>query len=125
MNNLLVDVINSTTSSNEIITLGNSTYPLSTLQSRLDALILVLKTCKGKVCSDPWGELLPGSNVTLLGQAMDSKYDTYFTQLPKVSYSVCEPGYILESEGPLWNDNLSMLDVHSLARRGRPMENRP
>jgi hypothetical protein len=124
MNNMLAGVMN-TTFSQQTIMLGNSTYPFAALQSRLDALILVLKTCKGKVCSDPWAELLPGSNVSLLTQAMDSKYDAYFTQLPKVSYSVCEGGYILESEGPVWSDGLGMVDVHSLARRGRPMGNRP
>jgi N-acetylglucosamine-6-sulfatase len=127
MNNLLADTTNFTiASTNQTVNLGNATYPLATLQARLDALILVLKTCKGEVCRNPWNQLLPGRNVKLLTQAMNSQYDSYFEQLPKVSYSICEGGYILASEGALWEDSLSMTtDIHSLARRGRPMGNRP
>jgi hypothetical protein len=120
MNNLL----SNSTSQLQTVILGNSTYPITTLQSRLDALILVLKTCKGKVCSDPWEKLLPGSDVSTLAQAMKSTYDEYFAKLPKVSYSACEDGYLLESEGPVWEDE-GYVDVHNLARRGRAMNNRP
>lgn len=127
VNNLLADTTTFTiASTNQTVSLGNATYSIATLQSRLDALILVLKTCKGAVCRDPWNELLPGSNVKSLTQAMNSQYDSYFEQLPKVSYSMCEGGYILASEGALWDDSLSMTtDIHSLARRGRPIGNRP
>ena len=127
MHNLLADTTTFTlTSTNQTISLGDATYPLATLQSRLDALILVLKTCKGEICRHPWSEILPRTNVKLLTQAMDSQYDNYFSQLPKVSYSVCEGGYILSSEGALWDEGLSMSsDIHSLARRGRPWGIRP
>jgi hypothetical protein len=121
----MTNLLATTPSPNQIITLSNTTYPLSSLQARLDAMILVLKTCKGKVCSDPWAEPLLGSGVAVLTQAMDAKYDAYFEKLPKVSYSVCEAGYIAESEGPMWEGGIGMVDVHSLARRGRPRGMRP
>jgi hypothetical protein len=79
----------------------------------------VLKTCKGKVCVDPWDELLPGGGIATLAEAMNSKYDAYFAGLPTVSYSVCENGYIAASEGPMWDSSFGEgFDVNSMVRRG-------
>ncbi|KDE06712.1 hypothetical protein MVLG_03058 [Microbotryum lychnidis-dioicae p1A1 Lamole] len=61
---------------------------LQKLLIRLDALLLVLKTCVGEVCKRPWNEMFPQKNIRSLKDALDVKYDEYFRQLPKVTYSV-------------------------------------
>lgn len=75
---------------------------LEQLQNRLDSLLMVLKTCKGKTCSDPWNELLPNSGVASLEGAMNTKYDSFFASVPRVDYDSCEEAYYLEAEGPVW-----------------------
>ncbi|GME62001.1 Arylsulfatase precursor protein [Neofusicoccum parvum] len=84
---------------------ASSTYQLagrslSDVLSRLDALVLVLKSCKGIQCTEPWNELHPGGNVRTLTDALDAKYDDFYTAQPKVSFTSCEPGYIISAEGP-------------------------
>ena len=71
---------------------------------RLDALLVVLKTCKGDSCIHPWSELHPSSasssaSPTSLLQALDPAYDTFYQTHPKVGFSSCELGYIPEAEG--------------------------
>ncbi|KAL3494141.1 Six-hairpin glycosidase-like protein [Aspergillus germanicus] len=75
-----------------------------TLLSRLDALLLVLKSCAGATCIKPWAELHPDGSVESLGDALSPEYDSFYESLPKVSYSVCEDGYIVAAEGPQWGD---------------------
>ncbi|KAL4790322.1 Six-hairpin glycosidase-like protein [Aspergillus venezuelensis] len=76
----------------------------STFTSRLDALLLVLKSCAGSTCIEPWKELHPDGSVSTLSDALDSKYDEFYAQLPKVEYSVCADGYIIALEGQQWGD---------------------
>ncbi len=61
----------------------------------------MLKTCKASSCTDPWSVLHPQGDVTNLQDALETKYDEFYAQQPKVSFSKCEPGQILSSEGPL------------------------
>jgi len=68
--------------------------------ARLDALMLVLKSCKASSCTDPWKVLHPQGDVTDLPSALSSGLDTFYEEQPKVSFSKCELGYIVESEGP-------------------------
>ncbi|KAL2840171.1 Six-hairpin glycosidase-like protein [Aspergillus pseudoustus] len=74
------------------------------LLNRLDALLLVLKSCAGSTCIKPWAELHPDGAVESLGDALGPEYDAYYESLPKVSYLVCEDGYIVAAEGPQWGD---------------------
>lgn len=99
---------------------SSSTYPLTSLITRLDSLILALKTCKGKPCVEPWNTLLPDTGITTLEGAMDKQYDQYFSELPRVEWNVCDAGYIAEVEGPMWDDGLAegFVDVHRFARKG-------
>jgi N-acetylglucosamine-6-sulfatase len=97
LNNLYTSNPNST--ANTTIALARSRFPLNLLEARLDALLLVLKTCKAKSCSEPWNIILPNSNVATLADAMMPKYDQYFAELPRVAYSECAGGYIAEVEG--------------------------
>ncbi|KAI9369166.1 Six-hairpin glycosidase-like protein [Aspergillus egyptiacus] len=81
-------------------------YPstASTFLDRLDALLLVLKSCQGSTCIKPWDELHPDGAVNTLSDALRSEYDEFYAGLPKVAFDVCEAGYIIASEGPQWGD---------------------
>ncbi|EPE35025.1 Alkaline phosphatase-like protein [Glarea lozoyensis ATCC 20868] len=67
---------------------------------RLDALLLVLKSCKGTTCIDPWRVLHPRGDVDSLSVALKPKFDRFYQAQPKVSFTKCEMGYLVESEGP-------------------------
>lgn len=73
--------------------------------SRLDALMLVLKTCVGPSCTAPWSVLFPQNGVTGLSQALETKYDDFFAQLPRVKFDECALGYQARREEPLWRDS--------------------
>ena len=56
---------------------------------RLDALLMVTKSCAQDSCRDPWSVLFPDGSVNSLTDAMKPEYDTFFANQPKVSYSAC------------------------------------
>lgn len=81
--------------------------PLSRLTARLDSLLLVLKSCKGSVCVDPWRSLHPAGNVATLRDALSLSFDDFYAarqKAAKVEFSKCEAGYILASEGAQFGD---------------------
>ncbi|CRL25726.1 Arylsulfatase, plant [Penicillium camemberti] len=67
---------------------------------RLDAPLMVLKSCKGFGCIKPWTTLHPEHSVDNLKEALDEKYDVFYQKQPKVSYDRCEYGYTIDAEGP-------------------------
>ncbi|GMK57933.1 hypothetical protein CspeluHIS016_0407670 [Cutaneotrichosporon spelunceum] len=71
---------------------------------RLDALTLVLKTCVGKSCVEPYSALFPRGQVHTLREAMRGKYDGFFANLPKVHFDHCMLGYQSRLEQPEWDD---------------------
>lgn len=99
--------------------------PILTLVSRLDALLVVLKTCKGRECTHPWEVLHPplaagrsgdgGSyedlededededgyhgEVQSLKEALDPKFDGFYAKAGRVRWERCEEAYVRESEG--------------------------
>lgn len=74
---------------------------LDQVVSRLDALLLVLKSCKGVECTLPWETLHPGGQkVTTLSEALNPRYDAFYAAQPDISFSACELGYLPEFEGP-------------------------
>ena len=75
-------------------------WTLTKLVHRLDALVMVLKSCVGIVCIQPWPVLHPQGNVHSLQDAMNTKYDAFYASQPKVSFSACLGGYIISNEGP-------------------------
>ena len=77
-----------------------SGWPLDQVVQRLDALMMVLKSCVGIQCTKPWLQLHPLGDVGTLKDAMSTKYDTFYASQTKVSFSACKQGYILEFEGP-------------------------
>ncbi|KAI4619130.1 uncharacterized protein J4E87_007717 [Alternaria ethzedia] len=79
-----------------------NTWPIPSLTARLDALLLTLKRCKGRVCTRPWEKLHPEGNVRNLKDAMHGRHDVFYLEKQtKVSFDECAMGQILEVEGPL------------------------
>lgn len=75
--------------------------PLSKVLPRLDALLMVTKSCKGYTCVDPWSVIHPPGNVKTLADALNKRFDPFYASVSTtVSFERCELGYILESEGP-------------------------
>lgn len=68
--------------------------------SRLDALLLVLKSCRGQTCRAPWKVLHPEGNVETLKDALHWGFDSFYEGQVKVEYERCEGGYIVDAEGP-------------------------
>lgn len=69
--------------------------------ARLDALLLVLKSCKGSSCVAPWRVLHPHGDVLSLEDALATRYDEFYEQEQvKVEFSRCEAGHIVDAEGP-------------------------
>jgi hypothetical protein len=66
----------------------------------LDALLVVLKTCKARECTHPWEVLHPGSTVRSLQDAMSPGFDAFYKAQTKLYWTQCEQAYVAESEGP-------------------------
>jgi N-acetylglucosamine-6-sulfatase len=75
-------------------------WPMNKIVPRLDALMMVLKTCGGIECISPWLQLHPQGDVDTLEDAMSPRFDSFYAAQPKVSFSACMPGYMTEYEGP-------------------------
>lgn len=91
--------------STEASTNANETTPNTSLKRlipRLDALLMVLKTCKGDTCRQPWLVIHPEGNVRNLQQALNPEYDSFYeTQENHVEIAACLQGYFLSNEMPL------------------------
>ncbi|PBP22186.1 hypothetical protein BUE80_DR007019 [Diplocarpon rosae] len=77
--------------------------PLSRVLPRLDALLMVTKSCKAETCIDPWSVIHREGDVNTLGNALAQKFDSFYASVASrvsVSFEKCELGYILQSEGP-------------------------
>ncbi|KAL6870553.1 alkaline-phosphatase-like protein [Trichoderma novae-zelandiae] len=75
-------------------------WRLEKVVDRLDALMMVLKSCKQQTCIHPWRSLHPSGDVQSLNEALSAEYDEFYRGQVKVGFTSCEIGYILESEGP-------------------------
>lgn len=87
--------------------------PFAQIVNRLDALMMVTKSCQGESCVMPWKTLHPAGNVDNLKKALHSRYDNFYAQQPKVSFSSCELGYFKEAEGPQVPDIYPIQHPHS------------
>lgn len=72
--------------------------PLKAVISRLDALIMALKDCKGKACSRPWTTLHPRGGVASLREALHPEFDDFYDGQPKMYFDSCEAAFIKEKE---------------------------
>jgi hypothetical protein len=68
--------------------------------TRLDALLMVLKSCKGETCRKPWSVLHPDGTVQSLRDSLNGDLDVFYAQQPKVAFDSCVLGHIVEEEGP-------------------------
>ena len=75
--------------------------PFKEVVTRLDALMMVLKSCKGRSCTHPWETLHPKGNVGSLTDSLKPRFDAFYDEQRKVHFTKCELGYIKESEGPM------------------------
>lgn len=67
---------------------------------RLDALMMVLKSCKARECRHPWETLHPDGDVHSLKDALSKRYDSFYQEQPKVAFAECKRGYLKALEGP-------------------------
>ncbi|KAI9373875.1 alkaline-phosphatase-like protein [Aspergillus egyptiacus] len=74
--------------------------PLQQILPRLDALMMVLKSCHEDSCRYPWAQLHPGGDVRSLADALDLKYDKFYATQLNVQFSECSLGYHIWKEGP-------------------------
>ncbi|KAH9906935.1 arylsulfatase [Xylariomycetidae sp. FL2044] len=72
--------------------------------NRLNALLLVTKSCAEGTCRDPWAVFTPPDNSTIrtFKQAMDAKYDDYFASFPRVHFNTCMQYQDIENEMPFY-----------------------
>ncbi|KAF2108786.1 alkaline-phosphatase-like protein [Lophiotrema nucula] len=87
-----------------------SGFDIKSLLPRIDALLLVLKSCKGNTCTQPWKELHQDGTVKNLRDAMDATYDEYYNNLHdkfKVRFNKCYNNATIDisAEGPQWQGN--------------------
>jgi hypothetical protein len=73
---------------------------LGLVVSRLDALLMVMKSCRGPTCAAPWDVLHPEGGVKNLQDALDKRFDEFYKDQVAVSFNRCEAGYIMNAEGP-------------------------
>ncbi|KAI1633593.1 arylsulfatase [Biscogniauxia mediterranea] len=88
---------------------GNDSASYTQITNRLNALLMVTKSCEQNACRDPWSLLKPGSNsssssndtaLASLTQALDSAYDTYFAGFERVTFATCLEVQSDANEGP-------------------------
>ena len=77
-----------------------SNFDIAKLETRLDALLLVLKSYKGKQCIKPWATMHPQGDVQSLKDALNEKFDHFYNRQPKVAFTSCAEGFLRELEGP-------------------------
>jgi arylsulfatase A-like enzyme len=79
-------------------------FPMDKVVQRLDALLMVQKSCKGKTCRKPWESLHPDGQVQSLKDAMAERFDGFYKAQIKVQWDYCHNGYVPEAEGPMFED---------------------
>ncbi|KAI8665134.1 Arylsulfatase [Fusarium sp. Ph1] len=72
--------------------------PLEQVLLRLNALIMVLKTCKGQTCIRPWTSLHSDGSVNSLKLALQKKFDDFYESQPQMWFLECPAAYIAEVE---------------------------
>lgn len=83
-------------------------FPIPKIVARLDALLFVLKSCKGSICREPWKSLHPAGNVWTLAEALAQEYDEFYETTTRVKYDFCSNGYLVEAEGAMWETGINM-----------------
>ena len=75
------------------------------LLHRLNAMLLVQKSCTTDVCQNPWGVLMANSTLPTIGtlrDAMHTIYDDHFAAFPRVHIDGCLGFQSTANERPFW-----------------------
>lgn len=83
----------------------NASTETERLLNRLNAILMVTKSCEGNTCRQPWDWLQPNNQtgeILSLGQAMASQYDSFFASFPQVSFKTCMQYQDIENEEPYY-----------------------
>jgi N-acetylglucosamine-6-sulfatase len=83
------------------------------LMTRLNAILLAIKSCTDATCRNPWKllQLANGTSSTgaleinTLAKAMDAQYDAHFAAFPNVAFQECLEFQSRENEGPYLPEN--------------------
>ncbi|KAK2598380.1 hypothetical protein N8I77_011800 [Diaporthe amygdali] len=88
--------------------------------NRLNALLMVTKSCEQDRCRDPWAQLKPDDSTTLvsLTQAMNASYDSFFADFEKVQFETCAAIQLTDNEAPYF-PKLDTLPGEGLGRAYR------
>lgn len=72
--------------------------------TRLNAILMVTKSCEGGSCRDPWAvfELPHGKKLASFEEAMSPEYDSFFNGFPLVSFRECLQFQSAENEAPFY-----------------------
>lgn len=74
---------------------------LERLVPRLDALLMVTKSCKAETCRRPWEVLHPDGDVNNLEDALRTEFDSFYESVgQRIAFEKCDLGYHIASEGP-------------------------
>ncbi|KAF2725774.1 alkaline phosphatase-like protein [Polychaeton citri CBS 116435] len=90
--------------------------PNTQVLRRLDALMLVLKTCAMDTCRHPWRALHHNGSVDSLSDALDESHDDFYHQLQQryvaVGWITCLEGrptlYDFDNERPIWGEDVKL-----------------
>jgi len=88
------------------------------LFNRLNALLLVTKTCYQDSCRAPWKTIHPDGAVSTLAEALNSKYDALYATFPQVSFGSCLEFQQIANEQPYF-PTFDPNDPKSFARNYR------
>ncbi|KAJ3548732.1 hypothetical protein NM208_g866 [Fusarium decemcellulare] len=94
------------------------------LIDRLNAVLLVTKSCNQESCRDPWQILRDdsGADFMNLEQAMDSRFDTFFAALPSVGYRQCMDYQDTSNEYPYYPpESIALASQHRLSTENYPI----
>ncbi|RSL94366.1 hypothetical protein CDV31_014354 [Fusarium ambrosium] len=83
----------------------NPSKASSRLMDRLNAILLVTKSCEQGTCRQPWTLLQPGhrkDEILSLKQAMKPKYDKFFASFPRVAFKECLQIQDINNEMPFY-----------------------
>ncbi|KAI0015235.1 arylsulfatase [Xylariomycetidae sp. FL0641] len=92
----------------ELTNLAKSTDPdLERVKSRLNALLMVMKSCEADTCRNPWSVLQPARNgtakaISSLGESLDPAYDAFFATIPQVNIAECVQYQYAPNEVPFY-----------------------
>ena len=99
----------------------NASGETKRIMSRLSGLLLVTKSCAQESCRRPWEVLRSACGIEAdfgnLEEAMDPKYDSFFSGLPDFGFQECLPLQKEENEGPYFPP-----ESQELGRRFRETE---